>query len=38
VIATATGHPASVLTLGGSFVSMVVLVIGAKFVFDRQEF
>lgn len=37
-IATATGHPASGLTLGGWLVSMAVLAVGAKFVFDRQEF
>jgi ABC-2 type transport system permease protein len=37
-LATATGTPASSLTLAGWLVSMVVLVIGAKLVFDRQEF
>jgi ABC-2 type transport system permease protein len=36
--ATATGAPASVLTLAGWIVSMGVLVVGAKIVFDRQEF
>jgi ABC-2 type transport system permease protein len=37
-MATATGGPASVLTLGGWFVSMAILAVGAKVVFDRQEF
>jgi ABC-2 type transport system permease protein len=37
-LATATGQPASGLTIAGWLVSMVVLVIGAKLVFDRQEF
>jgi ABC-2 type transport system permease protein len=37
-LATATGHPASALTLAGWLVSMAVLAIGAKLVFDRQEF
>jgi ABC-2 type transport system permease protein len=37
-LATATGATTSVLTLAGWAVSMVVLVIGAKLVFDRQEF
>jgi hypothetical protein len=37
-MATATGAPASVLTLGGWLVSMAVLVVGAKIVFDRLEF
>lgn len=36
-MAAATGAPASVLTLGGWIVSMAVLAIGAKTVFDRQE-
>ncbi len=37
-IATATGHPASALTLGGWLLSMAILAVGAKLVFDRQEF
>lgn len=37
-MATATGRPASLLTLGGWIVSMAVLVVAAKLVFDRQEF
>lgn len=37
-MATATGQPASLLTLGGWLVSMAVLVVAAKLVFDRQEF
>jgi hypothetical protein len=37
-LAAATGGPASTLTLGGWLVSMLVLVIGAKLAFDRQEF
>jgi ABC-2 type transport system permease protein len=37
-MATATGAPASTLTLGGWLVSMAIIVIGAKLVFDRQEF
>jgi ABC-2 type transport system permease protein len=37
-MATATGEPASLVTLGGWLVSMAVLVVGAKVVFDRQEF
>ena len=37
-LAVATGEPASVLTLGGWLVSMAILVVGAKLVFDRQEF
>ncbi len=36
-MATAKGDPASVLTLAGWLVSMVVIVVGAKLVFDRQE-
>ena len=34
----ATGGSASTLTLVGWIVSMAVLVVGAKLVFDRQEF
>ncbi len=37
-LATATGHPASALTPVGWLVSMAAIVIGAKVVFDRQEF
>ena len=37
-VAVATGGPASPLTVAGWVASMAVLVIGAKFVFDRQEF
>jgi ABC-type transport system involved in multi-copper enzyme maturation permease subunit len=37
-MATATGAAASVLTIGGWIVAMLVLVVGAKVVFDRQEF
>jgi ABC-type transport system involved in multi-copper enzyme maturation permease subunit len=37
-LAMATGQSASGLTIAGWLVSMVVLVIGAKLVFDRQEF
>jgi ABC-2 type transport system permease protein len=37
-LATATGASTSVLTLAGWAVSMAGLVIGAKLVFDRQEF
>jgi ABC-type transport system involved in multi-copper enzyme maturation permease subunit len=37
-MAVATGATASTLTLVGWLVSMVVLVIGAKVAFDRQEF
>jgi hypothetical protein len=37
-MATATGAPASVLTLAGWLVSMAILAVGAKIVFDRQEF
>lgn len=36
-MAVATGQPASTLTLVGFLVSMVVLAIGAKVIFDRQE-
>ncbi len=36
-MAVATGQPASTLTLVGFLASMVVLAIGAKVVFDRQE-
>jgi ABC-type transport system involved in multi-copper enzyme maturation permease subunit len=36
-MAVATGQPASTLTLTGFLVSMVVLAVGAKIVFDRQE-
>ena len=36
-LATATGEPASSLTLAGWAVSMVALMVGAKLVFDRQE-
>ncbi len=37
-LATARGEPASALTLIGWLVSMTVLVVGGKVVFDRQEF
>ena len=37
-IADRHGQPASALTLGGWLVSMGVLAVGAKLVFDRQEF
>ena len=37
-LATAKGEPASALTLIGWLVSMTVIVVGAKVVFDRQEF
>jgi ABC-type transport system involved in multi-copper enzyme maturation permease subunit len=37
-LATAKGQPASALTLVGWVVSMTVIVIGAKLVFERQEF
>ena len=37
-VAVATGGPASPLTLAGWVASMAVLAIGAKLVFDRQEF
>lgn len=37
-IATATGQAASTLTLGAWIVSMVVLAVSAKVIFDRQEF
>jgi ABC-type transport system involved in multi-copper enzyme maturation permease subunit len=36
-MATAKGQPASMLTLAGWAVSMVVIVVGSKLVFDRQE-
>jgi len=36
-LAVAKGQPASPLTLVGWLVSMVVIVVGAKLVFDRQE-
>jgi ABC-2 type transport system permease protein len=36
-VAVAKGQPASMLTLVGWLVSMAVIVIGAKLVFDRQE-
>ena len=36
-IATATGAPTPALTLVGWVVSMAVLAIGAKLIFDRQE-
>lgn len=36
-LATAKGDPASSLTLLGWLISMTVIVIGAKLVFDRQE-
>jgi ABC-type transport system involved in multi-copper enzyme maturation permease subunit len=36
-MAMAKGEPASMLTLVGWAVSMVVIVVGAKLVFDRQE-
>ena len=37
-MAIATGAPASILTLGSWIVSMAVLGIGAKVVFEREEF
>lgn len=37
-VAVVTGGPASPLTIAGWVASMAVLVIGAKLVFDRQEF
>lgn len=37
-MATAMGEPVSLLTVGGWLVTMAVLVLGAKIVFDRQEF
>lgn len=37
-MAMAKGEPSSSLTLVGWLVSMIVLVVGAKVVFDRQEF
>ena len=36
-MAVATGQPASTLTLVGFLVSMAILAIGAKVIFDRQE-
>ncbi len=36
-LATAKGQPASILTLIGWLVSMTVIVVGSKLVFDRQE-
>jgi hypothetical protein len=36
-MATAKGEPASMLTLAGWLVSMAVIVIASKLVFDRQE-
>jgi ABC-type transport system involved in multi-copper enzyme maturation permease subunit len=36
-MAVARGQPASSLTLAGWLVSMAVIVIGAKLIFDRQE-
>jgi ABC-2 type transport system permease protein len=36
-MAVATGAPASTLTLGAFLASMVILVIAAKVIFDRQE-
>ncbi len=36
-MATAKGQPASMLTLIGWAVSMVVIVVGSKLAFDRQE-
>lgn len=36
-MAVATGQPASTLTLVGFVVAMVVLGVGAKVIFDRQE-
>ena len=36
-MATAKGEPASMLTLAGWTVSMVLIAIGAKLAFDRQE-
>jgi ABC-type transport system involved in multi-copper enzyme maturation permease subunit len=35
---TATGTTASMLTLAGWAISMVVLAVGAKLIFERQEF
>ena len=37
-MATAKGEPASALTLAGWLVSMTAIVIGAKLIFDREEF
>jgi hypothetical protein len=36
-LAVAKGQPASPLTLVGWVVSMAIIVVGAKLVFDRQE-
>jgi ABC-type transport system involved in multi-copper enzyme maturation permease subunit len=36
-LAFAKGQPASMLTLAGWAISMAVLIVGAKLVFDRQE-
>jgi ABC-type transport system involved in multi-copper enzyme maturation permease subunit len=36
-MAVAKGQPVSMLTLAGWLVSMIVIVVGAKLVFDRQE-
>ena len=36
-MAVAKGEPASMLTLVGWLVTMAVLIVGAKLVFDRQE-
>jgi hypothetical protein len=36
-MAVAKGQPASSLTFAGWLVSMIVIVVGAKLVFDRQE-
>jgi ABC-type transport system involved in multi-copper enzyme maturation permease subunit len=36
-MAAATGQPASMLTLAGWLVSMVVIAFGSKIAFDRQE-
>jgi hypothetical protein len=36
-LAVAKGQPASTLTLAGWAISMVVLIVGSKLVFDRQE-
>ena len=36
-MAVATGQPASTLTLIGFLVSMAILAVTAKVVFDRQE-
>ena len=37
-MASATGGHASVLTLAGWLIAMVVIVVGAKVAFDRQDF